>query len=148
VGAHQRQRGVQEERLVNTRIMDEYSAEGWRARLRIGAYQVVPKRRVQRQGCWPETELPGFLAVRWRRGNGAPLVGAWEGADKRAADGLASPPLIRRQGSPPRRKVDGSADDIALHPCCVELSEGKPPIADQGFVVCQLLVSPLEQARL
>jgi hypothetical protein len=56
--------------------------------------------------------------------------------------------LIRGQGSPPRRKVDGSADDIALKPCGLELSEGKPPLADQGFVVCQLLVGPLEQARL
>jgi hypothetical protein len=103
---------------------------------------------VQRQGCWPETELPGFLAVRWRCGNGAPLVHTREGADKRAPDGFASLPWIRGQGSPPRRKVDGSADDIALNPCCVERSEGKPPIADQGFVVCQLLVGPLEQARL
>jgi hypothetical protein len=70
------------------------------------------------------------------------------GADQRTADGFASLPLIRGQGSPPRRKVDGSADDIALKPCGLELSEGKPPLADQGFVVCQLLVGPLEQARL
>jgi hypothetical protein len=56
--------------------------------------------------------------------------------------------LIRGQGGPPCRKVDGSADDIALNPCGLERSEGKPPIADQGFVICQLLVSPLEQARL
>ena len=148
VGTRQRQRGVQEEWLVKTRIMDEYGAECRRARLRIGAYQVVPKRRVQRQGCWPDTELPGFVAVRWRRGNGAALVCAWEGADQRAADGFAPLPLIRGEGSPPRRKVDGSADDIALNSYCLELSEGKPPIADQRFVVRQLLVGPLEQASL
>jgi len=105
------------------------------------------------RGVWTTGMLARDGAARFPSGPVASrqLVGApcrcVGGADKRAADGLASPPLIRRQGSPPRRKVDGSADDIALHPCCVELSEGKPPIADQGFVVCQLLVSPLEQAR-
>jgi hypothetical protein len=148
VGARQWQRGVQEERLVKTRIMDEYGAEGWRARLRIGAYQVVPKRRVQRQGCGPKTELPGCVAVRGRRGNGAPLVGAGEGADQRATDGFAPLPLLRRKGRPPRCKVDGSTDDRALHPSGLELSEGEPPIADQRFVVRQLLVGPLEQASL
>src|SRR6266566_3377763 len=51
-------------------------------------------------------------------------------------------------GGPARRKVDGSADDIALNSYCLELSEGKPPIADQRFVVRQLLVGPLEQASL
>src|SRR2546423_15279284 len=94
--------------------MDKRCAEGRRARLRIRAYQVVPKRRVQRQGCWPDTELPGFVAVRWRRGNGAALVCAWEGADQRAADGVAPPPLIRGGGSPPRRQSDRSADGIAV----------------------------------
>jgi hypothetical protein len=148
VGTRQRQRGVQEEWLVKARIMDQRGAEGWRARLGIGAYQVVPKRRVQRQGGGPETELPGFVAVRWRRGNGTPLVRAWEGADKRAANGFAPLPWIRREGSPPRRKVDGRADDIALNPYCLELSEGKPPIADQRFVVRPLRVGPLEQASL
>src|SRR4029453_16123410 len=40
VGAWQRQRGVQQEWLVKTRIMDERRAEGGRARLGIGADQV------------------------------------------------------------------------------------------------------------
>ena len=52
------------------------------------------------------------------------------------------------EGSPPRRKVDRSADDIALNTYRLELSEGKPPIADQGCVICQLLVGSLEQACL
>jgi hypothetical protein len=88
------------------------------------------------------------VAVRGRRGNRAPLVRAWEGADKRTADGCAPLPLIRGAGSPPRRKVDGSADDIALTSWCLELSEGAPPIAAQRLVVRPLLVGPLEQARL
>ena len=46
-------------------------------------------------------------------------------------DGLA-PSSIRWEGSPPRRKVDRSADDIALNTYRLELSEGKPLIADQG----------------
>src|SRR2546428_13889812 len=104
--------------------MDKRCAEGRRARLRIRAYQVVPKLRVQRQGGWPDTELPGFVAVRWRRGNGAALVCAWEGADQRAADGFAPLPLIRGEGSPPRRKVDRSADDLALNSYCLGLSGG------------------------
>ena len=36
-----------QERLVKPRIMDEYGAEGGRARLGIGADQIVPKCRVQ-----------------------------------------------------------------------------------------------------
>jgi hypothetical protein len=35
-----------------------------------------------------------------------------------------------------------------LNACGLELSEGKPPIADQGFMVGQLRLGPLEQARL
>src|SRR5215475_5822717 len=72
---------VQQEWLVKPRIMDERRAEGGRARPGIGADQVVPKRCVQRQGGWPETELPGFVAVRGCRGNSAPLIGTREGAD-------------------------------------------------------------------
>src|SRR4030095_13280199 len=93
-------------------------------------------------------ELPGLVAVRWRRSNGAALVGPREGPDQRATDGLAPLPSIRWEGSPPRRKVDRSADDIALNTYRLELSEGEPPIADQGFVLCQLLVGSLEQACL
>src|SRR4029453_4918509 len=55
-------------------------------------------------------ELPGLVAVRWRRSNGAALVGPREGPNQRATDGLAPLPAIRWEGSPPRRKVDRSAD--------------------------------------
>jgi hypothetical protein len=148
VGTRQRQRGVQEQRLVKTRIMDEDGAEGWRARLGVGAYQVVPKCRVQRQGGGPKTELPGFVAVRGRRGHGAPLIRAWEGADQRATDGFAPLPLLHGEGRPSRREVDGRTHDIALDACRLKLSEGEPAIADQRFVGRQLRVGPLEQARL
>src|SRR5206468_9959137 len=99
-------------------------------------------------GCGPKTELPGFVAVRGRRSNGAPLIGAWEGAAQGAAAGFAPLPVIRREGSPSRRKVDGRAGDIALNPCCLELAEGEAPIADQRFVGRQLRVDPLKQAEL
>jgi len=56
--------------------------------------------------------------------------------------------LIRREGSPSRREVDGSADDIALQPCLLELPKGKTPIADQRFVGRELLVGALEEAEL
>src|SRR5712692_1306160 len=62
----------------------------------------------------PSMELPGFVAVRGRRGNGAPFVRAGERADQRTADGFAPLPCIRGEGRPPRRKVDRSAYDIAL----------------------------------
>ena len=84
-------------------MMDERRAEGGRARPGIGADQVVPKRCVQRQGGWPETELPGFVAVRGCRGNSAPLIGTREGADQRAAGGFA--PSLDRRGGPPVRAV-------------------------------------------
>src|SRR4029453_17096455 len=118
--------------------MDEDCAESGRARLGIGTDQIVPKCRAERQDRWPKTELPGFLAVRGCRGNSASLVGAWEGADQGATDGFPPLPLIRREGSPSRRKVDGRADDIALDPGCLELPQGKPAIADQRFVSRQL----------
>jgi hypothetical protein len=35
-----------------------------------------------------------------------------------------------------------------LNPCGLELSEREAPIADQGFVGCQLLIGPLKQAHL
>ena len=116
VGARQRQRGVQAERRVTTRRMEEDGAAGWRARWRIGAYHVVPQRRVQRQGGGPKTERPGVVAVRWRRGTGTSLVRAREGPDPRTADGLAPLPLRHWEGSPSRRAVDGRADDLALSP--------------------------------
>ena len=93
-------------------------------------------------------ELPGLVAVRWRRSHGAALVGPREGAEPCATDGLAPLPAIRREGSPPRRKVARSADDIALPTSRLELSAGKLPIADQGFVLCQLRRGSLEQACL
>ena len=128
--------------------MDEDGAEGGRAWLGLGTDQIVPKRRVQRQGGWPETELPGFVAVRGCRGNRAPLVGAREGADQRAAGGFPPLPLLGGEGRPSRREVDGCADDIALDACCLELPEGKAAIADQRFVGRQLRVGLLEQAEL
>ena len=148
VGARQRQRGVPEERLVKARILEEHGAEGGRARLGIGADQIIPKCRVQRQGGWPKTELPGFRAVRGCRGNRAPLGGTREGADQRAAGGLPPLPLLGGEGSPARRAVDGCAHDIALDACGLELPEGKPAIADQRFVGRQLRVGLLEQAEL
>jgi len=148
VSARQRQRGVQEEWLVKTRIMDEHRAKGRRAWLGISTYQVVPKCRVQRQGCEPETKLPRFVAIWGCRGNGAPLVGAWEGAGQGTADGLPPLPWIGGENSPARREVDGRADDLALEPGRLELPEGKPPIADQRFIGRQLLVDPLKQAEL
>src|SRR6266852_6817467 len=51
-------------------------------------------------------------------------------------------------GGPARREVDGSADDIALQPCLLELSKGETPIADQRFVGRELLVGSLEEAEL
>ena len=128
--------------------MDEDGAEGGRAWLGLGTDQIVPKCRVQRQGGWPETELPGFVAVRGCRGNSAPLIGTREGADQRAAGGFTPLPLIGGEGRPSRREVDGCADDIALDACCLELSEGKPAIADQRFVGRHLRVGLLEQAEL
>jgi hypothetical protein len=93
-------------------------------------------------------ELPGVAAVRWRRGNGAALIRAGEGADQRAADGFPPLPLLCREGSPSRRAVDGRADDLALQACLWELPQGKPSIADQRFVSLSLLVGPLEEADL
>src|SRR4029450_153204 len=84
-------------------------SEGRRTRPRIGAYQVIPKLRVEHQGGAPNMELPGVAAVRWRRGNGAALIRAGEGADQRAADGFPPLPLICREGRPSRREVDGRA---------------------------------------
>src|SRR5215471_21817877 len=110
--------------------MDEDGAEGGCARLGISADQIVPKGRVQRQGGGPETELPGFVAVRGCRGNSAPLVGAREGADERATGGFPPLPLIGGEGSPARREVDRGAHHIALDACGLELPEGKPAIAD------------------
>ena len=88
--------------------------------------------------------MPGLVAVRWRRGNGTAFVRAREGTDQRPADGWTPLALIRWEGSPSRREVDGSADDIALDACGLELPQGKTSIADQGFVGRQLLVGPLE----
>jgi hypothetical protein len=93
-------------------------------------------------------ELPGGAAVRWRRGNGAALLRAGEGAAQRAADGFPPLPLIGREGRPSRRAVDGRADDIALQACLWELPPGKPSIAAQGFVSLSLLVGPLAEADL
>jgi hypothetical protein len=93
-------------------------------------------------------ELPGGAAVRWRRGNGAALLRAGEGAAQRAADGFPPLPLIGREGRPSRREVDGRADDIALQACLLELPPGKPSIAAQGFVSLSLLVGPLAEADL
>src|SRR5215467_8977274 len=101
--------------------MEERCTEGWRPRPRIDAYQVIPKLCVERQGGAPDMEPPGIAAVRWRRGNGAALVRAGEGADQGATDGFPPLPLIRWEGSPSRREVDRSADDIALQPGLLEL---------------------------
>ena len=78
--------------------------------------------------------LPGVAALRWRRGNGAALLRAGEGADQRAADGFPPLPLRRGEDSPSRREVDRRADDIALPACLWELPQGKPSSAAQRFV--------------
>jgi hypothetical protein len=148
VGARQRQRGVQQEWLVKPRSMDEDGAEGGRAWLGLGTDHMIPKRRVQRQRGWPETELPGCVAVRGCRGHGAPLRGPREGAEQRAAGGLPPLPLIGGEGSPSRRDGGGCADDRAWEACGLELPEGKPASADQRVVGRQLRVGLLEQAEL
>ena len=148
VGARQRQRGVQEERRVKSRSMAEDGAAGGRARLGIDPDHIIPKCRVQRPGGWPKTELPGCMAVRGCRGNRAPLVGAREGAEQRAAGGLPPLPLRGGEGSPARRAGDGCAHDIALDAGGLELPEGKPASADQRVGGRQLLVGLLEQAEL
>ncbi len=88
------------------------------------------------------------MAVRGCRGNRAPLVGAREGAEQRAAGGLPPLPLRGGEGSPARRAGDGCAHDIALDAGGLELPEGKPASADQRVGGRQLLVGLLEQAEL
>ena len=93
-------------------------------------------------------ELPGFVAVRWRRGNGAALVRAREGADQRTADGFAPFPLLGRERRPARREVDWSADNLAWDARLLELAEGKTAITDERFVAGELLVGALAKAEL
>jgi hypothetical protein len=93
-------------------------------------------------------ELPGFVAIRWRRGHRAALVGAREGADQRTADGFAPFPWIGWERRPSRREVDRSADDRALDARLVELAEGKTAITDERFVDSELRVGTLEEAEL
>jgi hypothetical protein len=148
VGARQRQRGVQEEGLVKARIMDKHGTEGWCPRSCLGTYQIVPELRVQGQRGWPETELPGCVALRWRRGNRAARVRAREGADQRTTDGFAPFPLIGRERRPSRREGDRSADDRALDARLLAWAQGKTAITDERFVDCELLVGALEEAEL
>src|SRR6516225_1047723 len=111
--------------------MDERCTERRSAWLGIGEDQAVPELRSQPQRRGPGPELPRLLAVGWRRGNGAVLVCAREGADKRPTGGFAPLALVRREGRPPRGKVHRAACDIAVNACRLELPQGKPPIADQ-----------------
>jgi hypothetical protein len=60
--------------------------------------------------------LRGFVAIWWRRGNGAALVGAREGTDQGPADRLPPLPALCWQGSPAGGEVDGRADDISWYP--------------------------------
>src|SRR5215510_5939800 len=128
--------------------MDNRCAEGRRTWPGIGTDQVIPKLRVEGQHGASEPELPGFVAVRWRRGNNTSLVRAREGADQRTTDGFAPLPLIGRERRPARREVDRRADDIALDADLLELAEGKPAITDQRFVDGKLRVNALEEAAL
>jgi hypothetical protein len=128
--------------------MEKRCAEGRRAWPGIGAYQVIPKRRVEGQHGASETERPGCVAVRWRRGHSTSLVRAREGADQRTTDGFPPLPLIDRERRPARRAVDRSADAIALDVGLLELAEGKTAITDQRFVDGKLRVSVLEEAEL
>lgn len=148
VGARQRQRGVQEEGFVKARIMDPRGAEGRRAWPCLGADQIIPTLRVEGQPGASETELPGFVAVRWRRGTRTSLVRAREGADQRATDGVPPLPLIGRERRPARRAVDRRADDIAWDAGLLEWAEGKPAITAQRFVDGKLRVSVLAEAAL
>ena len=148
MSARQRQRGVQEEGLVKARSMDQRGAEGWCTRSCSGPYQVVPKRRVQGQRGWPAMALPGCVALRWRCGNRAALVGAREGADQRTADGFAPFPWRGWERRPSRRAVDRSADDRALDARLLELAEGKTAITAERFVDSELRVGTLEEAEL
>src|SRR4029450_2330806 len=102
----------------------------------------------EREGCWAKTELPGFVAVRGCRSNGAAFVRTRQGTDQRPADRWTPLALICRGGGPSGREVDRRGGALALDACGLELPEGKTAIADQGFVGCQLLVGPLEQAGL
>ena len=144
LGTGQRQRRVEEEGLINARIMNTHGAEGRRPRPRIGTDQVVLTGGVACQGSWPETERPGLLAVRWGCRTGVALVRAREGMDEDAPDGFAPLPTIGRQHRSSRREVDRSPDNIAWDPGFLTLVEGKAAIADQRFVGGQLCFGLLE----
>src|SRR5687768_15603126 len=104
--------------------MNERGAECRGPRLGIGEDQAVPELSSQPQRRGPGTELPRLLAIGRRRGNGAALVFAWEGADNRPTGGFAPLALVRREGRPPRGKVHRAACDIAVHACRLELPQG------------------------
>src|ERR687883_682559 len=125
--------------------MDDRGTECRGARLSIGKHQPIPELRVQPQGSWVRADLPSLLAVWWRCRNGVVLVRARERADKRPPLRFAPLALIGRQGRPPRCEVDGAARHIAGNASRLELRQGKPPIADERFVVGQLLPDPLEE---
>src|SRR5262245_173306 len=128
--------------------MKEHGAECRGTRRSIGEDQAVPELGSQLQGRWPGMKLPGLAAIRGRRGNDAVLVCACEGADERPARGFAPFALVRWAYRPPCRKVHWATGDIALNACRLELPQGKPPIADQCFVVRELLIDLLKQTGL
>jgi hypothetical protein len=115
--------------------MDERGA--WRG---IGEDQALPELGYELQGRWEGMELPGVLAVGRRCGDRAVLVGAWEGADEGPAGGLTPLAGGGREASPPCRKADRATGHLALKACRLDLSQGKPAVADQRFVLCQRLV--------
>jgi hypothetical protein len=81
----------------------------WRGTWRgIGEPQPIPELRLEPQGSFARTDLPGLLAVGRCRGNGGILVRAREGADARPPPRFASLALLGREDCPPRREVDGT----------------------------------------
>jgi hypothetical protein len=76
------------------------------------------------------------------------LIRARQGADERPPPRCALLALLGREDRPPRRAVDGTTRYRAGHAGRLERRQGKPPIADDRFVVCQPRLDRWEQAGL
>ena len=79
--------------------MDDRGTERRGARRGIGEHQTIPEHRLEPQGSFARTDLPGLVAVGWCRGNGVVLVLAREGADERPLPKALIPPRRKQRCS-------------------------------------------------
>jgi hypothetical protein len=128
--------------------MQAHRAKRRSARRGIGEDHASPARGCERHGRWQGVELPGLLAGGRRGSNGALRVRAWEGADEGTADGVTPLPFVGREDGAPCRTVARAACPRAVHACRLERPQGQTSLTAERFVLRELLMDPLEQARL